>query len=198
MIRCQSAVPAPKQNLPSTRKKTAEDFKKEIINANRLCYIRSPCFDPAGSVRCPGRAICDEKIACRALEVHTDDELKVTVVVFLQRDEGQRSQLAALLREYSGAMVEVQTGNGAWWRARLLRLKSSLRPWPAAFANASALSRAQRIPPALGAVGQGQLCSKAQRREFPPGVTYPAYATHSALAAECVGVDDCGQRGTQI
>lgn len=117
--------PGSKQNLPSTRKKTAEDFKKEIINANRLCYIRSPCFDPAGSVRCPGRAICDvEKIACRALEVHTDDELKVTVVVFLQRDEGQRSQLAALLREYSGAMVEVQTGNGAWWRARLLRLKS--------------------------------------------------------------------------
>jgi len=63
-------------------------------------------------------------IACRALEAHTDDELKVTVIVFHQRDEAQRSQLAALLREHSGAMVEVQSGDAAWRRARLLRLKS--------------------------------------------------------------------------
>ncbi|MFZ3214343.1 MAG: hypothetical protein WA188_22790 [Terriglobales bacterium] len=63
-------------------------------------------------------------IACRALEAHTDDELKMTVVVFHQRDEAQRSQLAALLREHSGAMVEVQSGDGAWRRARLVRLKS--------------------------------------------------------------------------
>jgi len=63
-------------------------------------------------------------IACRALEAHTDDELKVTVVVFHQRDEAQRSQLATLLREHSGAMVEVQSGDGAWRRARLVRLKS--------------------------------------------------------------------------
>ncbi len=63
-------------------------------------------------------------IACRALEAHTDDELKVTVVVFHQRDEAQRSQLAALLREHSGAMVEVKAGDGTWRRARLVRLKS--------------------------------------------------------------------------
>jgi hypothetical protein len=66
-------------------------------------------------------------IACRTLEVHTDDELKVAVVVFHQRDEAQRSRLAVLLREHSGAMVEVQAGDGAWRRARLVRLKSALR-----------------------------------------------------------------------
>jgi hypothetical protein len=63
-------------------------------------------------------------IACRALETHTDEALKVTVVVFHQRDEAQRTQLAALLREHSGEMIEVQASDGAWRRARLVRLKS--------------------------------------------------------------------------
>jgi len=47
-------------------------------------------------------------LACGALEAHRDDELKVTVVVFHQRDEAQRSHLATLQREHSGEMVEVQ------------------------------------------------------------------------------------------
>jgi hypothetical protein len=58
------------------------------------------------------------------LEAHTDSELRVTVVVFHQRDETQRSQLAPLLRGHSGEMVEVQAGGGAWRRARMVRLKS--------------------------------------------------------------------------
>lgn len=65
-----------------------------------------------------------ERIVCRALEVHTDDGLKVTVVVFHQRDEGQRSQLTTLLHERSGAMVEIQTSDGKWRPARMVRLKS--------------------------------------------------------------------------
>ncbi len=73
----------------------------------------------------PPAATADEQtIACRALEAHTDGELKVTVVVFHQRDEANRSQLAALLRAHSGEMVEVQAGDGTWRRARMLRLKS--------------------------------------------------------------------------
>jgi hypothetical protein len=80
-------------------------------------------------------------IACRALEAHTDDGLKVTVIVFHQRDEAQRSRLATLLREHSGAMVEVQSGDGAWRRARLVRLKSCfgrgllMLPAPAPFSD---------------------------------------------------------------
>ncbi len=90
-------------------------------------------------------------IACRALEAHTDDELKVTVVVFHQRDEAQRSQLAALLREHSGAMVEVQSGDGAWRRARLVRLKSCfgrgllMLPAPAPFSGRAEF--VLRLPP---------------------------------------------------
>jgi len=90
-------------------------------------------------------------IACRALEAHTDDELKVAVVVFHQRDEAQRSQLAALLREHSGAMVEVQAGDGIWRRARLVRLKSCfgrgllMLPSPAPFSDRAEF--VLRLPP---------------------------------------------------
>jgi hypothetical protein len=63
-------------------------------------------------------------LACRALEVHADGELKVIVVVFHQREEAQRSQLAALLRGHSGEIVEVQAGDDVWRRARMVRLKS--------------------------------------------------------------------------
>ena len=82
-----------------------------------------PVFSGAQAALRPAAADF-ETIACRALEAHTDDELKIAVVVFHQRDESQRSQLATLLREHSGAMVEVQAGDGTWRRARLVRLKS--------------------------------------------------------------------------
>ncbi len=72
----------------------------------------------------PTTAASAETVACRALEVHTDDELKVTVVLFHQREQARRSQLAALLREHSGEMVEVQAGDGTWRRCRMVRLKS--------------------------------------------------------------------------
>jgi len=95
----------------------------------------------AGAQAPPSAPADAERIACRALEVHTDDELKVTVVVFHQRNEGQRLQLAALLREHSRAMVEVQAGDGTWRRARLRRLKSCfgrgllILPTPAPFSE---------------------------------------------------------------
>jgi hypothetical protein len=96
---------------------------------------------PVGAQTVPSATTDAVKIACRALEIHTDGELKVTVVVFHQRDKAQRSQLAALLREHSGEMVEVQGGDGAWRRARMVRLKSCfgrgllLMPAPAPFSE---------------------------------------------------------------
>ena len=82
-----------------------------------------------------------ESIACRALEAHTDDAMKVTVIVFHQSNEAGRSRLASLLREHSATMVEVRAGDGTWRRARMERLKSCfgrgllLMPAPAPFAE---------------------------------------------------------------
>jgi len=79
----------------------------------------------SGSQTAPQSTTVDSgTIVCRALETHTDNDLKVTVIVFHQRDEAQRSQLATLLRERSGEMLEVQAADGVWRRARMVRLKS--------------------------------------------------------------------------
>ena len=63
-------------------------------------------------------------IACRALDVHADSDLKVAVIVFHQRDPAQQAELAPLLRNDSGQMVEIQGDDGGWRKARMLRLKS--------------------------------------------------------------------------
>jgi len=64
-------------------------------------------------------------IACRALEVHTDPELKTAVIVFHQRDQAQRSELSVLLHDHSGEMVEIQGDDGGWHSARMERLKTA-------------------------------------------------------------------------
>ena len=103
-------------------------------------FVILPVFSGAQAAPNPGTGSAGT-IACRALESHTDNDLKVTVIVFHQRDEARRSQLAALLRGHSGAMVEVQAGDGAWRRARLVRLKSCfgrgllMLPAPAPFSD---------------------------------------------------------------
>ena len=63
-------------------------------------------------------------IACRALEVHTDPDLKIVVVVFRARDEAQRSELAVLLSNQSGATVKIQGSAGNWQSARMFRLRT--------------------------------------------------------------------------
>jgi len=82
-------------------------------------------------------------LACRALEIHADPELRVAAIVFHQSDEAQRSELAGLLRNFSGQMVEIQGADGQWHSARMVRLKSCfgrgmlLLPSPAPFAEHS-------------------------------------------------------------
>ncbi len=63
-------------------------------------------------------------VACRALEVHTDAVLGVTVVVFHQRDDADRSRVGELLRAHDGAGIEFQTSDGASHPATVMRLKS--------------------------------------------------------------------------
>jgi len=112
---------------------------KIIAHGIAVLFLVSPVL--SGSQAAPPASPQAATIACRALEAHTDDELKVTVVVFHQRDEAQRSQLATLLREHSGQMVEVRASDGSWRRARMVRLRSCfgrgllLLPVPAPFSE---------------------------------------------------------------
>lgn len=95
--------------------------KKIIAHTITVLFLISPVLSAPQSAPQAAEAAT---VSCRALETHTDDALKVMVVVFHQRDEAQRSQVAVLLREHSGEMVEVQAGDGVWRHARMLRLKS--------------------------------------------------------------------------
>ncbi|HXK12823.1 MAG TPA: hypothetical protein VMT70_24530 [Vicinamibacteria bacterium] len=63
-------------------------------------------------------------LACRALEVHEDARLGLTIVVFHQRDDADQVRLATLLRGHEGAEVDFRTGDGASHAATLMRLKS--------------------------------------------------------------------------
>ncbi len=63
-------------------------------------------------------------VACRVLEAHTDPTLGVTLVVFHQRDDADRSRVGALLRAHDGAGIEFQTSDGAPHAGTVMRLKS--------------------------------------------------------------------------
>lgn len=65
-----------------------------------------------------------EAIPCRVLEAHTSPQSGVTVIVFHQRDASDRARLGELLRGHSGEAVEIQTADGHWHAATVLRLKS--------------------------------------------------------------------------
>jgi hypothetical protein len=65
-------------------------------------------------------------IVWSALEVHTDPERKTAVVVFRARDQAQRSELAVLVGNHSGEMVELQGATGKWQSARMFRLRTYL------------------------------------------------------------------------
>ncbi len=75
---------------------------------------------PAASSAAPPKAL----VPCRVLEAHTDATLGVTLVVFHQRDDADRSRVGALLRAHDGAGIEFQTSDGTSHAGTVMRLKS--------------------------------------------------------------------------
>jgi hypothetical protein len=69
-------------------------------------------------------AVDPNVIACRALEVHASTQPAVIAVVFHQRDKADQARLASLLQHLAGESVELQTGDGKWASAAVVRLKS--------------------------------------------------------------------------
>jgi hypothetical protein len=61
-----------------------------------------------------------ETIACRVIESKTDKTTRVTLVIFHQDNNADRSQLGAFLRNHDGASIEFQTANGTWQNASVV------------------------------------------------------------------------------
>jgi hypothetical protein len=65
-----------------------------------------------------------ETVACRVLEAHTSDQDRMTVVVFHQRDAGDRARLGEMIRQFDGFVVRFETAEAKPHSATLFRLKS--------------------------------------------------------------------------
>ncbi len=101
-------------------------FKGKLLAACTVAASISASQLPTLIARTNSRSspLPENVVACRVLEAHTSQQLRLTLVVFHHRDEKERGRLGTLLRERSGATVEFQAADGAWHSATVLRLKS--------------------------------------------------------------------------
>jgi len=94
---------------------------------------------PPGQIR---PAPASTAIPCRVLESHTSQRDHITVVVFHQRDAGDRARLGEVIRQRDGAAVAFKMTDPNPHSAMLFRLKScfgrGLLLFPAASARLAA------------------------------------------------------------
>ncbi len=84
--------------------------------------VASACLQLAISQEEPAQPA--NTIACRVMEAHASAELRVSTVIFHQRDKKEGPRLSSLLAQHSDAWVEFQIKDGVWHRAQVFRLKS--------------------------------------------------------------------------
>ncbi|HWF39335.1 MAG TPA: hypothetical protein VG322_12485 [Candidatus Acidoferrales bacterium] len=63
-------------------------------------------------------------VACHALEVHTNAQPAITILVFNQKNRDDHERLSDLLKDNEGASVEVKASDGTWHKASVARLRS--------------------------------------------------------------------------
>jgi len=68
----------------------------------------------------PGNGI----VTCVALEVHPNAQAGTTVVLFHQQNRNDQSKFASLLSRADGSYVQIQTRQGRWITASVVRLRN--------------------------------------------------------------------------
>ncbi|HTZ72761.1 MAG TPA: hypothetical protein VMB47_02495 [Candidatus Aquilonibacter sp.] len=68
----------------------------------------------------PGNGI----VTCVALEVHPNAQPGTTVVLFHQQNRNDQSRFASLLSRADGSYVQIQTRQGRWITASVVRLRN--------------------------------------------------------------------------
>lgn len=70
-------------------------------------------------------APAESTVVCRVLETHTAGTPSAAAVIFHQRDKQDQQRLGDLLKQHSGAAVQIQVGHdGVPQRATVFRVKS--------------------------------------------------------------------------
>jgi hypothetical protein len=102
---------------------TPEELMRTTLRLSILWAAIALCA-PLLAASLQAEAADTATVACRALEVHASAQPAVIAVVFHQRDKPDQARLASALRQHSGEGVEIQTGDGKWVSATVVRLKS--------------------------------------------------------------------------
>jgi hypothetical protein len=63
-------------------------------------------------------------VACRILEVLSNKEPGVVLVIFHQRDKKDQPRFAALLKQSTGGAIQIRPTGAQWQSAQVVRLKS--------------------------------------------------------------------------
>lgn len=111
-----SAAPASGQ---SANKNTAP--KPQATQPAAKCCAAGTTAKPAASTAKPADP---NVVACHALEVHSNAQPAVTILVFNQKNKDDHERLSDLLKDNEGAAVEVKAADGAWHKASVARLRS--------------------------------------------------------------------------
>lgn len=110
--------------VPGAQAQTAPPSKAANANA---AQSGAKCCGPNTSSKPPvsaARPADPNVVACHALEVHTNAQPAVTVLVFNQKNRDDHERLSDLLKDNEGVSVEVKASDGTWHKASVARLRS--------------------------------------------------------------------------
>jgi len=78
----------------------------------------------AGTTAKPAASTAKPAVACHALEVHSNAQPAVTILVFNQKNKDDHERLSDLLKDNEGSSVEIKASDGTWHKAPVARLRS--------------------------------------------------------------------------
>ena len=103
----------------SASKSTAP--KSQTTPPAAKCCASGTVAKPAASTVKPADS---NVVVCHALEVHTNSQPAVTILVFNQKNRDDHERLSDLLKDNEGSSVEVKASDGTWRKGSVARLRS--------------------------------------------------------------------------
>jgi len=108
-------------SLTHSKQRTASSSNRQLFGVVFLAIVLGAPF-----LRLAAQTKNDDAgiVACHVLEAHASAHPAVIAIIFHQRDKQDQARLASLLQHLAGESVELQTGDGKWANATVVRLKS--------------------------------------------------------------------------
>ena len=98
------------------------------VRAAVLALLMAVAMSPVSAGQNPSQpnATADSGVMeCRVLETHANATPAAVVVIFHQQQKQDQPRLAALIKENSGSVADIQIGGAAWTKVTVFRLKTA-------------------------------------------------------------------------